>query len=328
MGIIFQKMLIEDISDRLVRWRQEKGISQQDMIDEMNEMIRRSDKFGLEEVDQSRISNLENKRIKKTNSTFITDSYLQVYAIFFKKEKSEILYGDREYRKSIMEKFYYKIAYNFNVPRETRWDEKISYDKQLEELQSTLVNVMFSNAEFSYIYNKKKIESVSDYGIFNMVIIDFSPEEEKIFDDTIEMFKEIICELLLESFDKNFVNIENVKLSSFDNTIIKWFNKDVKKRINQLISEMNNDELLSMGFQINTLLKKIYEDSSKELWHDLNGEEENSLFVNLNLLNNDEVRNSFFKGKNKLYFELAGNLTKLQAKYVNNISLKKYLSSN
>src|SRR5699024_7663101 len=105
-----------DISDRLVRWRQEKGISQQDMIDEMNEMIRRSDKFGLEEVDQSRISNLENKRIKKTNSTFITDSYLQVYAIFFKKEKSEILYGDREYRKSIMEKFYYKIAYNFNVP--------------------------------------------------------------------------------------------------------------------------------------------------------------------------------------------------------------------
>lgn len=177
-----------------------------------------------------------------------------------------------------------------------------------------------------HVYNMKKIESASYYRIFNfnMVIIDFLPEEEKIFNDTIEMFKEIICELLLDSFNQYFVNIENVKLSKFDNNIKKWFSKDIKEKLLELENEMNNDEILTMGFQIKLLLENVYEDSSNELLYD----ESHNVFGNLILQSKDELRNKFIKDKNYEYLKLTHNLTKLQANYINEIFLKEYLNGN
>lgn len=320
-------MLREDIKNRLVKLRSEKGMTQQEMISKMNDIINNSDEFGLQDVEQSRISYLEQGKIKKGYTTFISKSYLAVYASFFNIKESDILYGDIEDRKRFVERMYYKIAYNLKISPKICWNNYISYDQKLIETQDILMNLLSANAKFSYNYNEKKIESVAEYKEFNMIITDFTSQEQKIYDDTIEMFREIICDLLLKSFDQKFVNTDDVKFSNFNNNIIKWFNKEVKASLIKLEKEMYNDEILKIGFQVKHLLESIYENNSNELLYELLNDDSQKLFGNLNLLNNDERRNEFIKDMNHEYLKLAYNLSELQANYLRDVSLKEYFNN-
>jgi len=325
---IFQSILIEDISNRLVLLRKKEDMTQQEMINKMNHMIDNSkyDKFGVKYVEQSRISYLERGKIKKGYRTFISKAYIDIYEHFFNIKGSHILYGNRENRKKFIEKIYYKIAYNLKVRPEINWNENISYNQELNEIHNLLINLFSANAMFSYTYSKKKMESLTEYQEFNMVILDFSKEEQKVFDYTIEMFKEKICNLLLNSFEQQFVNNDEFKFFNFNNNIIKWFNTRIKSSIAQLEQEMANDEILKIGFQVRQLLQSIYENNSKELLYEILDDENYYPFENNKLKNNDARRSEFIIDLNREYLQLAYKLSKLQSIYIKDISLQKYLN--
>lgn len=137
------------------------------------------------------------------------------------------------------------------------------------------------------------MESLTEYQEFNMVIIDFSHEEQKVFDYTVEMFKEKICSLLLNSFEQQFVN---------------------------------NDEILKIGFQVRQLLQSIHENNSKELLYEILDDENYSPFENNKLKNNDARRSKFIIDLNREYLKLAYKLSKLQSIYIKDISIQKYLN--
>ncbi|MBB2507475.1 hypothetical protein G5S33_00866 [Staphylococcus cohnii subsp. cohnii] len=298
-----EKFIVEQVTDRIKNSREVMGLSQ----------IKLLNKMGLTSEAQSDLSKIENGKYKKGNKSFITNTMLDLLSEGLEMKKEYIVFGEEKERVKLIRCIFDEIAYNLSMPKELKWNEKIKFNKELVSISEKLKQILFAYAEFSYMYIYNEIEDVNYLSDVNVRLYDFSEEENMIFDDTVNLFFNLLKDKLLKSFNETFIaNQEDIYMKQLNKRIYEWLNTDVIQIFNDFINSLHEDELMNIGYEVKSEMMKALDLSQKEMLTLEYGE----FMYNSTKLDDNEIRVLFQKNLLEQYMSIAFDLKEFQKQYI------------
>ena len=238
------KFWLDNISDRIIKAKNERKLSQLDLCD-----------------DTALISCIEHHKFKKNNSTFIPDEPLGQISERLGWSIFQTIYGSKKELTNFIDNIFEKVIHNFKVKNydgETN-KEFIEIDTSLLPVTQKLIEALFSDAEFTWHWYADKDYSSSKLGT-DEYNTDFFPtyisdNTSGYFDDSAQDFFERTRKTFLYSYEREFIqNEEKISLKNFDKKVTSWVIKNWPKIIKDQIKIDKNNILFLIGYDVKDIL--------------------------------------------------------------------------
>jgi transcriptional regulator with XRE-family HTH domain len=238
---MFEEMLVPKIARRIKDIRISKDLKQHELTD-------------LSGVSRLHISAIENQRILKKNKSYLPDGVLTGLSQGLKISAQEIVFGDEEAQKSLVEHIFNLVSIYSYDPDNSVTDER--QDEILKSAENKLWHIYTSRAKFSYLFaeieyfsTERAIEKMHDMDCWPILF-------KEIFDETRKSIWILAGNKLFESFKQRFIsNPKDIVFTKLDEEIINWIDTDFIRIITDLANSRKKVPIYMIGYQVRSLMK-------------------------------------------------------------------------
>ncbi|WP_017547423.1 helix-turn-helix domain-containing protein [Salinicoccus carnicancri] len=239
------------IGKRIKYMRKKRGLTQSDLG---------SDELTF--ISKDVVSAIENGKLFKTRTTFITDNELSIISKVFNVKSGKIIFGESsEEIDKLVFKFYQYVAYSLiTIPSEIYWNEYCNTDSNINDcsiaLQSTL--------QFSALYTSFRlyIEHIFKSGKQKEHFTNKDIEKfQKKYDKLIYFFWTSHKDKIVQSFVDFWNGQKEINMKKFKNLLVeKWVNTDLRNLILNIKDFYKTVPYYGLGYEISEELYDHIED--------------------------------------------------------------------
>lgn len=245
-----EKMLISNISKRISR------------LYENQSAILNAHLEGKETISDNVVSTLKNGKIY--NKNYLTKGQIERLEDIFEVSRGDIFFGNNLEIEGLVKKFYYKVAYNFNIDEESSWNEYVYFDEKLDAISNYYYELTFFSARLAFLWSIIEMENPKIEK--RIPIFDLDETHRQQYDLIVEFIWRKNKNDFIASFKERFVNNEKLLFKDIEIGILSWLEYNFKSILKQFKKkELRSNNTLNIGYQVRKILLIAKNEISKNI---------------------------------------------------------------
>ena len=290
-----ENYLIERIATRVKGYRDDMGMTQQEVC---NEMTDDPLDVGGDHYLRPALSYIEKGRTRVANKTFITDDMLKclykVYHDFFDIDYNTLIFGTDEEIIEFVYEIFLKVTYNLDVSNELKdkWgNDHIGYDEKLTKFSDRVVKIelyeelnvfdelLCHYGEFAYMLAHLKRTHLNHIGFADYddyKILDYAEENDfVVYQNAVDIlwnkeggyFVDLFRETFCDGEDVDFGNgdVTKVSMKKLGKRIVEWINTEFYSKLESIRNKWSNELVMKTGYLVKKQQEIIFNTYDTEI---------------------------------------------------------------